>query len=456
LRPSAQPRRFRNRRSNCVISAGSIFDTSQLGGKLGDGRNFDKYFVVQVAALSLIQAAYFDPSIDIPHTIIVSHFAVMMSACRSTSNSFSIRFLRSRKGIKTVSTVWILDLVFRPILLAFNLVIWSQIRRLQRQDVFCSQGSGQWVFFVTVPEIAVPSATSRAALAFVLLDTIWEALRFIAEIARLGIWFWQKESRLKMARQIGFDPRIWWVKSGLSILLKRNLDWDWEVVFVWVPRFTWCYKILTCFYVVWSVERMIWVNGLSGVEAGWTFGQKFALVNMLALSAVVCNHYRVLHTDFETASCSPFDSNSEFVVPLGHAVLVLPPLLVGVFGALYLWLKYFDGVFDFFAARFSKLDSTIVGWLLFILYLFVIGIPFMFVFFFSMLIVVVIFGGGGSVVLVNGSLFLLSRGIAVVLQFVRSLYNATEQDETDEIFEMESLRRPMNPVENADESIRTA
>jgi hypothetical protein len=335
---------------------------------------------LQVAGLSLIQAAYFDPSIDIPHTIIVSHFAVMMSACRSTSNAFSIRFLRSREGIKTVSLVWILDLVFRPFLLAFNLVLWNQILELQRQDVFCSQGSGQWVFFITVSEIAVPSATSRAALAFVLLDTVWEALRFIAEIARVGIWFWQKESRLKMARQIGFDPRIWWVKSGLSILRKRNLGWDWEVVFVWVPRFTWCYKILTCFYVVWSVERMIWVNGLSGAEAGWSFGQKFALVNMLALSAVVCNHYRVLSTDFPKAGCSPFDMYSEFVVATRHIVLVLPAFIFGSFGGLYLYMEYcVHGMMTFFEAPFSKLDySTIVGCLLFILYIFVFGIPFMF------------------------------------------------------------------------------
>src|SRR5271163_2445919 len=46
-------------------------------------------FSLQVAGLSLIQAAYFDSSIDVPHTIIVSHFAVMMSACRCTSNALS-------------------------------------------------------------------------------------------------------------------------------------------------------------------------------------------------------------------------------------------------------------------------------------------------------------------------------------------------------------------------------
>jgi len=323
--------------------------------------------------------------------------------------------------------------------LAFNLVLWNQILELQQQDVFCSQGSGQWVFFITVSEIAVPSATSRAALAFVLLDTVWEALRFIAEIARVGIWFWQKKSRLEMARQIGFDPRIWWVKSGLSILRKRNLGWDWEVVFVWVPRFTWCYKILTCFYVVWSVERMIWVNGLSGAEAGWSFGQKFALVNMLALSAVVCNHYRVLSTDFPKAGCSPFDMYSEFVVAARHIVLVFPAFIFGSFGGLYLYMEYcVHGMMTFFEAPFSKLDySTIVGCLLFILYIFVFGIPFMFFYMVSFLILVILFGGGGSVVLMIGSWFLWSRGI----QFVRSLYNATEQDETDETVERSQFGR---------------
>src|ERR1700685_1140896 len=103
--------------------------------------------------------------------------------------------------------------------------------------------------------------------------------------------------------------------------------------------------MLTCFYVVWSVERMIWVNGLSGVEAGWSFGQKFALVNMLALSAVVCNHYRALQTDFETAGCSPFDRYSEFVVDLGHQVL----LPTGFAGGIYLYFEHIPGVIDFWS-----------------------------------------------------------------------------------------------------------
>jgi hypothetical protein len=140
---------------------------------------------------------------------------------------------------------------------------------------------------------------------------------------------------------------------------------------------------------MWSVERMIWVNGLSGVEAGWSFGQKFALVNMLSLSAVVCNHYRVLHTDFETARCSPFDLYSEFVVALGHMVLALPAFYFGCVWASSLYMKYcLHGILYFFLALidflslalFSKLDSTIVGCLQFILYLFVIGIPFLIVF----------------------------------------------------------------------------
>jgi hypothetical protein len=73
--------------------------------------------------------------------------------------------------------------------------------------------------------------------------------------------------------------------------------------------FTWCHKILTCLYVVWSIERMIAVNGLSGFEAKWSFGQRFAVVNMLALGAVVWNHFR-LHQRlrFQTVGCSPFCS----------------------------------------------------------------------------------------------------------------------------------------------------
>jgi hypothetical protein len=131
--------------------------------------------------------------------------------------------------------------------------------------------------------------------------------------------------------------------------------------------------------------------------------------------------------------------------------VILPACSFGLFGAIYVCFKYSLGMLDFFLAPCERLDSTIVGWLL---YLYgAIVVPVLMILF---QIVVVVFGTWGLVWLVAGSWFLLSRGIAVVLQFVRSLYNATEQDETDETFEMEPLRTPMNWVENGDESVRTA
>jgi len=129
---------------------------------------------------------------------------------------------------------------------------------------------------------------SDSALALAIFDTIWEVTRFIAEITRVWLWLRRNEDRSEMARQIGFDPRIWWMWLGQSALQKRRAKWNWT----WIPRLALCHKILTTLYVVWTTESTIFVNGLSSVEAEWSFGQKFAIVNTLALFAVVCFHYR--------------------------------------------------------------------------------------------------------------------------------------------------------------------
>jgi len=75
---------------------------------------------LQVAGLSLIVAAYFDGTIDVRHTIIASHLAVMMSVCRSTSNGLRLSFLRSRRVLQTLVGIMVLDLLHRPFILWFN------------------------------------------------------------------------------------------------------------------------------------------------------------------------------------------------------------------------------------------------------------------------------------------------------------------------------------------------
>jgi hypothetical protein len=106
------------------------------------------------------------------------------------------------------------------------------------------------MFFGVVSEITVESTMGDFALALAFLDTIWEVIRFAAEIARIWFWLRRNEARMEMARLIGFDARIWWAWLGQGLVQRRRSEWDWDSVFIWIPRFTCGYKILTCFYVV--------------------------------------------------------------------------------------------------------------------------------------------------------------------------------------------------------------
>ena len=67
---------------------------------------------VQVTTLSLIMAACFDPEIDAPHTIMVTHYVTMASMIRITSNDFALRYLRTKDGLRAVTVIWLMDMVF--------------------------------------------------------------------------------------------------------------------------------------------------------------------------------------------------------------------------------------------------------------------------------------------------------------------------------------------------------
>ena len=116
---------------------------------------------LQVAGLSLPVAAYFDGTIDVPHTIIASHLAVMMSVCRSTSNGLRLSFLRSRRGLRTLVGIMVPDLLHRPFILWFN---WN-MECYQSIAIAGSMSARRWVRF-PVQEINMLSATSMMALAF--------------------------------------------------------------------------------------------------------------------------------------------------------------------------------------------------------------------------------------------------------------------------------------------------
>ena len=125
------------------------------------------------------------PDVDVPHTIMVTHYVMMTSMSRITASDLAFRYLRTKDGLRGVTVLWLMDLVFRPILLVFNLAVWVRIRELQRQGALCQNGSGKWIFFGKVKEISIADSASDFAFACVILDVIWEVAMVIAGIARL-------------------------------------------------------------------------------------------------------------------------------------------------------------------------------------------------------------------------------------------------------------------------------
>jgi len=177
-----------------------------------------------------------------------------------------------------------MDLVFRPILLLFNLAVWVHIRELQRQAALYENGSGKWIFFGHVKEISIADSASQFAFACVLLDVIWEVAMVIAGIARRSVLM--KSNRLVVAKQSGFDPRIWWLRKACKNLFSRagfslGPFRDWELSCSVLSKLLLVFKGFIYAYTVWTVESMVKVNDLVVEEGKWSFGQIFAMASML-------------------------------------------------------------------------------------------------------------------------------------------------------------------------------
>jgi hypothetical protein len=242
---------------------------------------------LQVAAIGLIAAAYFDETIDVPHTIMVSHLSVMMSSCRATVSSCSLGALRSSgKLSQAIFTIYLLDIIFCPIIMVFNYVVWNVIRRAQTQNDLCPSGLGQLVFFGTESEIGVSSFASKAAFAFVIVNITLEGSRYVAECGR--IWQWSRHNTDTVTRPIGFDPRLWWLWTLLS---SRFEGWDWKERCRQVAILSLCHKLCIWIYTLWTIEKMVEVNNINSEDLQWSFGQIFALTNMLALLVFLCSRY---------------------------------------------------------------------------------------------------------------------------------------------------------------------
>jgi hypothetical protein len=77
-------------------------------------------FLTQITPISLIAATYFDPTIDVPYTLIASQFSVPFLVCRISSHNLPISFLKSSKRLKIVSRGWLLDLLLHTCMIMFN------------------------------------------------------------------------------------------------------------------------------------------------------------------------------------------------------------------------------------------------------------------------------------------------------------------------------------------------
>lgn len=258
---------------------------------LSTGKNLPKdLFLANLSllstSLSIIAGVYFDSTIDVVHTIMASHLAVMLSACTTPASAYPSRVLQASEALKATIGVILLDLFFRPFLLAFNLAVWSNIRHLQ-QNTLCPDGAGLWVFLGgEVDRIDVSTLASAAAFTFVVCDAVWGGMHMIAETSRLWLLSRQQFDRRQVLYEIRIPPLIWWASKEPRLKrFRRIFDIRYSRASVYFSLFL---KIATCMYVLSIMERMVGVNNLRNSNPQWTFGQVFAITNSLAMFALVC------------------------------------------------------------------------------------------------------------------------------------------------------------------------
>lgn len=167
---------------------------------------------IQATSLALILATIFDPTVDVPHTIIASMFSVLFSACRITPYDLKL----SRVGLKTMSQVWIADCFFRTFLIGFNLTVWLGIRMIQRDNSVCSNGFGKWTLFWNRVDLKDDTLASKIAFAYCILDIVWEGFRFLAGFIRFYVE--EHDGFLALKNHIAIDPRFWVFQELVKVM----------------------------------------------------------------------------------------------------------------------------------------------------------------------------------------------------------------------------------------------
>ena len=187
-----------------------------------------------------------------------------------------------------------LDTLTQPVMLVYNLSLWVIIRRLQRQEGVCPQGAGYSLFFGGIYQLKSLNAASNIAFAITILQATNYTIKLIAELSRR--WNLRNEGPWSSQRQLGHDPRIWWLWK-LHRMKSDTVMWDWKRVSKWTRRMSHVYRIITFLYIFIAVEITILANHISTTSlenTGWTFMEVLSICSMLLLFSVCCLRYNLL------------------------------------------------------------------------------------------------------------------------------------------------------------------
>jgi hypothetical protein len=242
---------------------------------------------IQVTSAALIGAAYLDPFIDVPHTLVTSQFAILFSACRITTYDLCKPFPGDpTKGLKFASQAWLLDLVFRTLLLMFNMCVWLTIRRVQNEPSVCPDGFGDWGFFTFSIDVSKPQAVTTFAFAYCIMDILWEGFRVVADMFRSQLDP-VEPTRLdeQMSTQLVLDPRFWAVQQTV-----RRWNLFMRGGYTWLTYCSGFRKIVILVFIIVSVETTVKLNRLEA-ENHWTYGQIFQMLSMSYLFSVLGFRY---------------------------------------------------------------------------------------------------------------------------------------------------------------------
>lgn len=265
--------------------------------------------VCQSISISLLAAVYFDRGVDVLHSVIASHFVVLMMVCTITTSGFPARESRNRTMLNGL--IWVLDTVTKPVMLLYNCGLWVMIKRFQRSDSEnpCRrQGAGYFPLFGGLYPLKSPSTAIDLAFAITILQAINYSLQLIAELSRR--WKLRNQGP-SIQGPTNFDARIWWLWK-LHRMKSDTVIWNWDKISKWIHRISLSYKVLTFIYIFMAIEISILANHIPmphDSDQGWTMTQIFSISTLLLLFGITSHRYNLLSELIRTPLFRRLSSN---------------------------------------------------------------------------------------------------------------------------------------------------